>query len=53
MLYVSENTGIRLPAVIDAWEAEGKSLYDESNACYAVMEYVEGQLVFDISDDLG
>jgi serine/threonine protein kinase len=52
MQYVSENTNIRLPAVVDAWEAEDKTLYDESNTCYIVMEYIEGRLVSDIWDDL-
>ena len=52
MQYVSENTDIRLPAVIDAWEADDKTQYDQYNTCYIVMEYIEGRLVSDIWLDL-
>ena len=52
MQFVSKNTSIRLPAVIDAWEAEDKTSQDERNTCYIVMEYIEGRLVSDIWDDM-
>ena len=52
MQFVSKHSSIRLPAVIDAWEAEDKTAYDERNTCYIVMEYIEGRLVSDIWDDL-
>jgi aminoglycoside phosphotransferase (APT) family kinase protein len=52
MQYVSENTNIPLPTVIDAWEADDKTNPDESNTCYIVMEYIEGRLVSDIWDGL-
>lgn len=52
MKFVSKNTSIRVPAVIDAWEADDKRSYDERNTCYIVMEYIEGRLVSDIWDDL-
>lgn len=52
MKFISKNTSIRLPAVIDAWEAEDKTFYDERNTCYIVMEYIEGRLVSDLWDDL-
>jgi len=52
MRYISKNTNIRLPAVVDAWEDEDKSSCDESNTSYIVMQYIDGQLVSDIWGEL-
>lgn len=52
MQSVAENTSIPIPVVIDAWEAEDSTPYDERNTSYIVMEYIKGQLLADIWDDL-
>ncbi|KAI9659660.1 MAG: hypothetical protein M1829_006568 [Trizodia sp. TS-e1964] len=49
---LSECTSIPVPAVIDAWEVEVESEFDESNTCYIVMKYIEGQVVADIWETL-
>ncbi|KAH6714189.1 phosphotransferase enzyme family protein [Leptodontidium sp. MPI-SDFR-AT-0119] len=52
MQYVAEHTKIRLPAVIDAWEAEDATEDDEFNTCYILMEYINGKVLIDIWDEL-
>ncbi|PBP15676.1 hypothetical protein BUE80_DR013571 [Diplocarpon rosae] len=52
MQYISQNTNILLPAVLDFWEEDDKSPYDESNTCYIIMQYIGGRLVSDIWENL-
>ncbi|KAG4431274.1 hypothetical protein IFR05_013240 [Cadophora sp. M221] len=53
MQYISSHTNIPVPAVIDAWEAEGTTYEDEPNTCYILMDYVQGQVLQDVWDELG
>jgi serine/threonine protein kinase len=53
MRYVAQNTTVRLPAVLDAWEDDGDKEYEEERPiCYIVMKYVEGRCLHDIWPDL-
>lgn len=51
MQWVAENTSIRVPKVVDAWEANDKTP-TRNNTCYIVMEYIEGKPLSDIWADL-
>lgn len=52
MQYVAEHTKLRLPTVIDVWEAEDSTTEDEPNTCYILMECINGKVLFDIWDEL-
>ncbi|KAH7321947.1 kinase-like domain-containing protein [Rhexocercosporidium sp. MPI-PUGE-AT-0058] len=47
-----EQPSIPVPAVIDAWEVEDPTYEDEPNTCYILMNYVPGQVLQDVWDEL-